>query len=297
MKQYLVIDVGGTNLKYALMTEETILEKGEIPTPLTNLDDFIETIGKLYDRYQTQISGIALSAPGRIDANTGFMYTAGALEYIHRVPMAELLKKRCPTPISIENDGKCAALAELWKGSLKDVQNGLVLTIGTGIGGGIIINGKLYRGTNFAAGELSTLPTSIEAFNPDHGYWAVINNAHTLIERYRAKSYTASSPADGRAFFKKVDESDEIALAVLDEFCNHFAIGLFAVQSILDIQRVAIGGGISAQDSLIRKINEKFTAMISSFPSYFPVQPMDIVRCAFSNDSNLYGALYHHLYE
>lgn len=117
MKQYLVIDVGGTNLKYALMTEAAILEKGEIPTPLTNLDDFVDTIGKLYDRYETQISGIAISAPGRIDANTGFMYTAGALEYINRVPMADLLKKRCPTAITLENDGKCAALAELWKGS------------------------------------------------------------------------------------------------------------------------------------------------------------------------------------
>lgn len=297
MKQYLVIDVGGTNLKYALMTEAAILEKGEIPTPLTNLDDFVDTIGKLYDRYETQISGIAISAPGRIDANTGFMYTAGALEYINRVPMADLLKKRCPTAITLENDGKCAALAELWKGSLKEAQNGLVLTIGTGIGGGIIIDRKLYRGTNFAAGEISTLPTSIEAFNPDNSYWAVLNGASTLTDRYRGRSNSQSAPLNGRAFFKKVDEGDELALAILDEFCSHFAIGLFALQSILDVQRVAIGGGISAQDSLINKINEKFTAMISSFPSYFPIQRMDIVRCAFSNDSNLYGALYHHIYE
>ena len=269
MKHYLVIDVGGTNLKYALMSEEMIVQKGEIPTPLTHLDDFIETIGQLYDCYETQISGIAISAPGRIDANTGFMYTAGALEYINRDPMADLLKKRCPTAI----------------------------TLGTGIGGGIIIDRKLYRGTNFAAGEISTLPTSIEAFNPNNSYWAVLNGASTLTDRYKQRSNTQSAVLNGRDFFKKVNEGDELALAILDEFCSHFAIGLFALQSILDVQRVAIGGGISDQDSLIRKINEKFTAMISSFPSYFPIQSMDIVRCAFSNDSNLYGALYHHIYE
>ena len=162
MKKYCVIDVGGTNIKYALMDEEAnILDKAEIETPKDSLALFIESIGQIYDKYKTDVSGIAMSAPGRINCNTGFMFTGGALRYIENIPMADELKKRCPVNISIENDGKCAALAELWKGSMKNSQHGLVLTLGTGIGGGVIVNGKLLRGQNFASGELSSFPTTI----------------------------------------------------------------------------------------------------------------------------------------
>jgi len=88
MKQYLTVDVGGTMIKYALMDEKTVIhEKGEVPVPRDTLENFIETIGRLYDKYAKRISGIAFSVPGVIDVERGHMYSGGALKYIVDCPM------------------------------------------------------------------------------------------------------------------------------------------------------------------------------------------------------------------
>lgn len=297
MGKYLVIDVGGTNIKYALMDEENILEKNEILTPYNGLECFIETIGILYDKYMSQIKGIALSVPGRVDMKTGFMYTGGSLQYIQMVPMADLLKARCPLPISVENDGKCAALAELWKGSLVGIDNGLVLTLGTGIGGGVIVNGKLIRGSHFAAGELSCLPISLNTFEQDLNLWAYINGTNSLINNYCQLKNLNPKHITGRDFFDAVDKMDSEALYVLNQFCTTFVNGLFSIQTVLDIQKVAIGGGISSQSSLIDTIRLKLDELFASLPTFLPIQKMEVVKCTYGNDSNLYGALYHHLHE
>lgn len=297
MNNYCVIDVGGTNIKYALMNENEIFEKGEIPTPYEGLETFVEQIGLIYDRYQGSIVGMAISAPGRIDSKTGFMFTGGTLSYIHQTPILELLKKRCPIHISIENDGKCAALAELWKGSLKGIDNGIVLTLGTGIGGGIVVDGKLIRGQNFAAGEVSLLPTQLISFDPFKDIWAYLNGTNVLNTHYALAKKLDPKTINGRLFFAAVDQKDLDALEILDNFCINFANGLFSLQAVLDTKRVAIGGGISAQDSLINTIQLKVDELFEKVKGRYPQQKMEIVRCTFSNDSNLYGALFHHLYE
>ena len=146
MKTYLVIDVGGTNIKYALMKEDlSFVDKGEIETPKTNLDDFVNALVLLYEARKDQVDGMAFSLPGLIDSTKGFMYTGGALShYLFNVNLVEMMQARTGVPVTIENDGKCAALAELWKGSLKGVDIGMVLTVGTGIGGGLVVGGKWY---------------------------------------------------------------------------------------------------------------------------------------------------------
>lgn len=94
MKTYLTLDVGGSAIKYALIQEDlTILEKSSVPTPMDALDHFIETIGQIYDQYQDQIAGMALSMPGIIDPERGYQYTGGALRYIDKLETVEVLKK------------------------------------------------------------------------------------------------------------------------------------------------------------------------------------------------------------
>ena len=93
MKTYLTLDVGGSAIKYALMQEDlTILEKSSVPTPMDTLENFIETIGKIYDQFQDQIDGMALSMPGIIDPERGYQYTGGALRYIDKLETVEVLK-------------------------------------------------------------------------------------------------------------------------------------------------------------------------------------------------------------
>ena len=105
----------------------------------------MQRLDVVVEKYQKQIEGIAVSMPGMLDSRKGYCVTGGMLAYFSEVPVVQLLEQRYKLPVTIENDGKCAALAEKWKGSLKDCRNGAVVVLGTGVGGGIIIDHKLYR--------------------------------------------------------------------------------------------------------------------------------------------------------
>lgn len=167
--RYLVIDIGGSFIKYALMDEAYyVMMTDQLPTPKEGRDELVEALGKLYDRFAGEIDGMAIAAPGIIDSRKGYFYTGGALRYNEGFAMKEALLKRCPTKIHIENDGKCAAMAEAELGCLSDVENGVVLVLGTMIGGGIIKDGKLYKGSHFSAGEVSFICTA-GTEKPDSG--------------------------------------------------------------------------------------------------------------------------------
>ncbi len=295
MEHYLVMDVGGSHIKYALMTPDNILEKGDIVTPQDNSDHLIESLSQLYEKYKDQIKGIALSVPGRIDTKQGIMHTGGYLAYIDDFPLVKALSQRCPVKISIENDGKCAALAELWKGSLQGIQQGVVIVLGTGIGGGIIVNGELVRGHRYAAGELSWLPVSMI----DMGYqepfmWSHLCGTMGLTDVYERDHDLPHHSISGKQFFELVNQGDQSALAILNQFAKSFAIGVMSIQAVLDTQVIAVGGGISAQPILIEVLQKAVDALFDQYQS-MPIDRPKIVRCTFANDSNLYGALYHHL--
>ena len=126
--KYLVIDIGGTYTKYAVMDEEcTFYTKDRIPTVCDTLEHFTDMLAGLYQENENiceedgdHIQGIALSSAGVIDSETGFMYNGGSLFCIKNINIVELLEKQCGVPVTVENDAKCAALAELWRGSTVD---------------------------------------------------------------------------------------------------------------------------------------------------------------------------------
>lgn len=291
MKYYLAIDIGGTNIKYGIFLNEELIEKKEIATPLANIDDLLNQIVRIKNSFSYEFEGVAISAPGLINSKIGFMYTGGGLRYISQYPMGDKLSELLSLPVTIENDGKCAALAEVWKGTLKGVDHGLVLLIGTGIGGGVVINGQLHRGTNFAAGELSALLTSL---TDSPSYWAMINGVNSLLQPYALKKNLSPSSVNGRDFFKDIHKNDEDTWEIFTSFCKSFAKGIFSVQTVLDVETVAIGGGISAQEIVITTIDNELEKFMENL-KMLPIKKPKIVRCEFSNDSNLIGALYHHL--
>jgi predicted NBD/HSP70 family sugar kinase len=174
--KYLVLDIGGSAIKYALMTKELdFIEKGNTPTPMESIESFIEAVGKIYDKYKDQIEGMAVSMPGVLDSEKGYAYTGGALTYNSGKEIVKILQERCPTKITIENDGKCAALAEAWKGSLKNCNDGVVIVLGTGVGGGVVKNGKIQKGKNFFAGEFSFIGTDINNTENIENWWGFVN--------------------------------------------------------------------------------------------------------------------------
>ena len=184
MKTYLTLDVGGSAIKYALIQEDlNILEKSSVPTPMDTMDHFVETIGQIYDQYKDNIAGMAISMPGIIDPDKGYAYTGGALLYISKMNVVEILQKRCPTPITIGNDAKCAANAEIGYGNLQDIQDGAVVILGTGIGGCLIKDHKVHTGRHFSAGEFSFVKTNcLDNISWDFA-WSTRTGIKGLLER------------------------------------------------------------------------------------------------------------------
>ena len=300
MNKYLTIDVGGTNIKYAVMTEELeILDKGEVPTPYAGgLAEFEDTIAALYDRFSDMpVKAVCMSAPGKIDSVTGYFYTSGALKYISGVNLKDELKERIPVPFCVENDAKAAALAELWKGSMKGYDSGSVITLGTGIGGSVILNGKLVRGNTFAAGEFSGISSRWDQKYDRHVTWAGVSSTTGLVGRYAERIGKEVSEVNGRVFFEAANSGDETALEVLEEFCDTVVTGIVSLQLILDVQRFAFGGGISKQPLLMETIQRRLDELFDEIGAKLPATKPEVVACAFGNDANMIGALYHYLYE
>src|SRR4051812_3832336 len=158
-KMYLVIDIGGTFIKYALMSQAgSIIEKRKKRTPTTNLSEFTEMLFSIIEEHNVkELNGIASSCPGTIDVNKGTIYHGGLLPFLHEVHLVKIIKEQYGIEVTIENDAKCAALAELWLGSVKEANDSVVLVLGSGFGGGIIIDGKLHRGFHFLLEKLAML--------------------------------------------------------------------------------------------------------------------------------------------
>lgn len=289
--KYLVLDIGGSAIKYALMTKELeFIEKGNKPTPIDNIENFVEAVGEIYDIYKDDIEGMAISMPGVLDSDKGYAYTGGALMYNNGKEIVKILQERCPTKITIENDGKCAALAEVWKGSLKGYEDGVVIVLGTGVGGGIVKNKKIHKGKNFFAGEFSFIATNVNDTDGMENCWGSISGSKALIDAAAKVKNFNPEELNGYKVFEYANNGDEEILKVLDDFTYKLAIQIFNLQCILDSEIVAIGGGISSQDILIEYIQKNVDKYHKTFP--FDVPKPNVVRCEFRNDSNLIGALY-----
>ena len=298
-KKYLAIDFGGTEIKYALMSKAgKILEKGKNKTPERDktLDDLMTVLDGIIPKYLEQINGIALSLPGILDSNTGYSYSSGVLIYLTGHNLPELLKEKYNLPVTVENDGKAAALAELWLGSLTDIDNAAVVLLGTGVGGGIIIDKELYRGNKFAAGEASFMLTNPKELE----FWGGTGGSRYLLKLASDKLGIPAEKLDGYTFFEKANAGDEEMLAVLAKYCDGLAQQLYNLQVLLDLDVIAVGGGISRQPLLheeLQKAVDRFHAK-SPFLQIMPgsaIPKPKLTSCKFFNGSNLIGALYHHL--
>lgn len=301
MKTYLVLDLGGSFIKYALLDENAvILEKDKLPTPgdeKHTLEDFLQVMDEIVEQYKERISGIAVSMPGMLDSTTGYCRTGGKLVYFQDTPARQLMEARYDVPVSVENDGKCAALAELWKGSLKGHKNAAVIVLGTGVGGGIVIDGKLYRGSHFTAGEYSYVVTDNQNPEKISSCWGLQNGCEALAKLVAEQTGEDYRILDGICIFERANKGEEKVLAGLKRFTNLLALQIYNLNIILDLEVIAIGGGISQQPLLIEYIRTSMKEYVEINPireivSYVPV-PV-ITNCTYYNDANLIGALYHY---
>lgn len=288
-KNYLSIDIGGTNVKYAeLNNAGNIIEQGKIKTS-HDKEQFLKNIDQIVEKYvKKEIKGIAFCAPGKI-AHTKIHF-GGALPFLDGIDFAVRYKKY-DIPVTVINDGKASVLAENWLGSLKDMQNCAAITLGTGVGGGIIVNGKLLNGAHFQAGELSFLQLNMKepGFDGFAGGYAsavqMIKNVNEAIEN--------DEETDGLAAFEAINNGNEKAKKIFDEYCKRIAAIIIDIQAVVDLDAIAIGGGISAQPIVVQGINQAYDKVLADNELIRKTftRPK-IVEAKFKNEANLYGALY-----
>ena len=306
MKQYLLIDIGGTFIKYSLADEQARkISGGKVPTPLTNMDDLLAVIEGFAAPLQGQFVGCAISMPGRIDTKHGIAHTGGVLSsFMWEQPFAAQMEELLGVPVTIANDGKCAAAAEGWTGALAGVENGLVLVLGTGIGGGILLNGKVLMGAHAVAGEVSGLVSNMAAMETetfemnkvetfsDAPLWAGAASATGLIREYARQKHlpTGSPMPTGEEIFAAYNAGEPEAQKALKIFARRVAVGILSLQNVLDVERVAIGGGISAAEALLPAIQAELDWLFERCTVMPTVKP-ELVRCRYGNDANLIGAL------
>ena len=165
--------------------------------------------------------------------------------------------------------------------------------IGTGVGGGIIANGQLVRGVHFTAGEYSFVNTNAEAWDAPDQNMACQCSTKNLLKWYRArKALPEDAPLDGRSFFAAANAGEPEALEVLRRFCHAVAVQIYNLTVLLDVEKVAIGGGISKQPLLLESLRSAYDGLYASRAgqAYMEGLPRcQIVPCAFSSEANQVG--------
>lgn len=291
---YLVFDVGGSAIKYALMSKTgQLLEKNKVATPLDSYESFDRVLQQIYVRYQERIVGVAFSLPGIIDTQQGKTMTGGSLSFNDNRSFVAGIESWCHVPISIENDAKCALLAEADQGSLIGCFNAVMIVLGTGIGGGILIDGKVYKGHRFAAGEFSFVlrDHQHQRGTPFH-YWGFDGSARGLCHAVAKARNLSPDDVNGEAIFRWIREGDVTTKTTFEQYTYELAMQCYSLQAMFDPEKIAIGGGISADPMLM----ESLTAQIDELKTTLPITigVPQVVRAEFMNDANLIGALMHH---
>lgn len=273
----LTIDIGGTFIKYALMTPDAeILEKGKVPTPRSREEE-VEAVGQIFDRHPADL--VAVSMPGIIDTTTGYCSQGGALDFNVGFMIRDAIKERCGVPVTVENDAKCAAIAEASVGALSDVNDGFLLTLGTMIGGGYIKDRQLHKGIHFSAGETAFIITDLDGDGSAPSVFGNKCSVNRLIQGY----------GSGEEFFAAFDAGDRNAAHALDVYTHGLAVQIFNIQTVLDPEKFAIGGGISARKEVIDCINRNLDKLYANCPYHVPHAV--VVPARYLNDANLIGAL------
>lgn len=309
----MIFDVGGTEIKYSVMDDAmNSYESGSVPTPSDSQEHFLETMAEIYRPHKEEVDGIALSLPGFIDAEHGVVKGGGAPSIIYNIgtPVGPRLAEKCGCKVWIENDGKAAAIAELKRGALKGCSNAAVFVIGTGVGGGLIVNGQLVRGRDFTAGEYSFMNTNADEWHNGKKTMACQCSTTALLDAYRERKALAAyragesqpeaAPLNGKIFFDAVHAGEPAAVETLEQFCMAVDVQIYNLCVLLDLEKVAIGGGISCQPILIETLNRVYEEQILKGHPFSEEQARslarpEIVACAFGNRSNQIGALVSYL--
>lgn len=287
------LDIGGTSIKVALSDKDGNLIEKDTLYPSHELKEFTDTIVNWVNGMKNQydIKGVAISSPGAVDTNSGIVGGASAVPCIHGPNWKEILSERLNLNISIENDANCVALAEIFSGSAKEVNDILFVVCGSGIGGSIIKDKKIHHGKHLYGGEFGFMIME----DNDGEYKTFSEVASTMSFVRKARKHFNDESLDGKDVFNKAQNGDEFCKEIIDRFYSELAKGIYNLQYMYDPELILIGGSISDRDDFVISLNEKIDNILEKI-KIAEIKP-EIRTCTYRKDANLIGALAHHIKE
>ena len=299
MKTYLGIDIGGTAVKLGLVTEagevllrsETSVSFDGYRTPI--LDTVRAAAVRMLADCRAagyQPAGVGVSATGQIDSAKGIVAgTCGSLPGWPGAPIRAALEADLGLPATVANDANCMILGEAWVGAAKGCTDVLGVTIGTGLGGGVLTGGRLLEGARGLGGELGHMRTHAVDGAPctcgAAGCWERYASTSALVRRA-----VQTDPAldNGRALFAAARQGDAAVRALLDDWIVEIAEGLAGLVHLFNPQLILIGGGVSSQQELlIDPLAREVRARV--MPAF--AEGLELRPAALANDAGLVGAV------
>ena len=297
-KYYLGIDIGGTAVKMGIVSGDgTVVAKTEASV---NYDGYktpvIETVLRTAEAFLAErpekVLGVGVSATGQID--TKKVYVAGTCGNVNGwrgTLIGKMVTERLHLPCSANNDANCMCLGEAWIGAARGYTDVIGVTLGTGVGGGIITGGQVLGGIRGIGGEIGHFTT--HAIDGElcacgqHGCWERYASTSALVRKAMTIDPALES---GKIIFARAAEGDEKVLALLDWWTDEIAAGLIGFAHVFNPQIILIGGGVSTQEELlIAPVRKKvLDGVMNAF-----VEGLAIERATLGNDAGLVGAVYY----
>lgn len=305
------VDLGGTNIAVGLVGDDRqLILKGSVPTALPRgaqeiVDDITALVRRLVKQAGLLLEDarwLGLGTPGTVNVATGIIEFAGNLDF-KNVPAKAMLEQAVGIPVYIENDANAAAYGEYIAGAAQGGSSAVVITLGTGVGSGIILDGRIYHGVNYAAGEFGHIV--IHAGGRlctcgRRGCWKTYSSAtgliKTTVEAMQADKASkmweiadhAVSKVNGKTAFDGMRAGDAAAARVVDDYLRDLGLGLVNVVNIFQPDVLCIGGGICKEgDRLIKPLEAIIRA--ERFSRY--AEKQTILRTAsLGNDAGIVGA-------
>ena len=310
MAKRIGIDVGGTNVKIALVDNNgKIIYSNTVPTyaqmgyeyTLNNIKQAIKDLMKETQTTTKDIEAIGFDFPGQIDCKNGIVQLAPNIPGWVNVPIRQIIEDEFGIPTRIDNDVRCAALGELKFGAGKDCENFVCITVGTGIGSGLVINGKLVRGASNAAGEIGHIKLQmengpicgcgdtgcLEAFASGP---SIVAMAHEYLKGGKSTKFREMAQ-DGEItpyiVAKAAEAGDPVAKRIYEIIGHYIGMGLVSVINLLNPEKIIIGGGVAESGELllepIRKTVKERAMVIAG-------NSVEIVPAQLGNSAGVIGA-------
>ena len=285
----LAFDIGGTFIKYALCNDNfELTEKNKLPTNAKQGGQvIIQRIIDIIESYEN-IDRVAISTAGQVDSEHGVVvYSTDNIPYYTGMMVKSLIENKTGIPTFVENDVNAAALGEAHFGAAKGESDFICLTLGTGVGGAIFLNNKLYKGSASAAGEIGHMVIHAggrQCTCGGEGCFECYASANALI---KAVNKISDEPLDAFQIFQKENMQRPEIRSEIDKWIDEIIIGLMNLIYIFNPPLIVIGGGIMNEDYIIELIDRKiYSRLMKSFKN------VRIERSQKGNDSALLGVAY-----